>query len=166
MHDEDQKQKDSFDRQNELLEVPVTYQERKTMKTFVYFVIVTCVVFSVGCQPQAKPPLTQAERAAIEKAVLQKHSEMISDIEQLDIDKFYSSILDNGKGTIIRNGQVLTRTEALNSSKKSFAGLQKLEYEFDEKYVKVISPETAIVIVMAGLLQQQKRGSHSPQSLP
>lgn len=116
------------------------------MKTFVYFAIVTCVVFFMGCQPQAKPPLTQAERAAIEKTILEKYVEVINSVKQLDVEKFYSFILDSGQGSIIRNCQLMTRTESLNSSRQNFARLQKLEYEFDEQYVKVISRKTAILI--------------------
>jgi ketosteroid isomerase-like protein len=56
----------------------------------------------------------------------------------------YSLVADGGKGTIIQNSQLQTRQEALDASKSAFNGLKKIEYKFDQQYVKVISPDTAI----------------------
>jgi hypothetical protein len=49
-------------------------------------------------------------------------------------------------GTIIQNGKVLTRQEVLDSMRRGFEPITTLKYEFNQKIVKVLSPQTAIFI--------------------
>ena len=116
------------------------------MKKALILIAIVGVIFVVGMKKPEKSALSQEQTAAIQKAVLKNHQEIIKAIEKLDVDKFYESIIDSGKGTIVRDGDIMTRQESLDTTKKGFEGVTKLKYEFRQKMVKVLAPETAIFI--------------------
>ena len=119
--------------------------EEKNIEKIVCLIFITVVVFFVGCQKKTKPLLTQAERLNIEKAVLQKHAEFVHFAEQRDVDQMFSIIPDNNRASIIQDGRLLTRQEALNTVGNGFKGIQKLKYEFDQQHVTVLSCDTAFL---------------------
>ncbi len=116
------------------------------MKKVLMIIAAVSMILLVGMAKPAKHELNEEQTAAIQKAVLKSHQEMINAMENLDVDKFFESIIDSGKGTIVQDGNVMTRKESLDSVKKGFEGVTKLKYEFFHKTVKVLSPETAILI--------------------
>jgi hypothetical protein len=106
--------------------------------------IISCAVllFTGGEQPQ--PRVTQEQRSAIEQAVIAKNAEVTSCAEQLDAEKLYDMIIEGGTGTIIQNGRVLTRQEALDSTKIAYEGISSQKIEFTQQNVNVLSPEIAV----------------------
>jgi hypothetical protein len=114
------------------------------MKKKLWLIPVICAVLLLGAKDSTSPAMTDDQCAAIEKAVLEKHAQFLQYAQQLDVDKMYDLILENGKGTIIQNSQLLTRQEALDTTKNAFSRLKKVEYKFDQQIVKVLSPEIAI----------------------
>ena len=114
------------------------------MKRVICIISIIGVVFMVGMKKPPKPALTEEQTAAIQKAVLKNHKEMIKAIEKLDVDKFFESIIDSGMGTIIQDGRIMSYKESLDSTKKRFEGITKLKYEFSQENTKVLSPEIAI----------------------
>jgi uncharacterized protein (TIGR02246 family) len=114
------------------------------MKKALWLIPAICAAVLLGAKDSTTPTMTDAQCDAIEKAVLEKHTQFMQFAQQLEADKMYSLIADGGKGTIIQNSQLQTRREALDASKAAFNGLKKIEYKFDQQYVKVISPDTAI----------------------
>ncbi len=90
-------------------------------------------------------PLVQQQ--AIEKAVLKTHIEMTHADNNLDVEKFFSYILNFDKGLIIQDGRLFkTRQEAYEAVKKGFEGISQLKRTYEQTYVTVISPETALLI--------------------
>jgi uncharacterized protein (TIGR02246 family) len=89
-------------------------------------------------------PLEQQQ--AIEKAVLKTHIEMTQADSNLDVDKFFSYILDFDKGLIIQDGRLFkTRQEAYEAVKEGFEGISQLKRTYEQTYVTVISPEVALL---------------------
>jgi len=116
------------------------------MKKVLIIIVTIGIIFLVGMARPAKSGLGEEQIVAIQKAVLKSHKEMIKSIEKLEVDKFFESILDSGKGAIVQDGNVMTRKESLDSTKKRFEGVTNLKYEFIQETVKVLSVETAIFI--------------------
>ena len=114
------------------------------MKKILWLLPVICTVLLLGAKDSATQVLTEARRDEIKKAVLERHNQFLHYAQQLDADKMYDLILENGEGTIIQNSQLLTRQEALDAAKNAFAHLKKVEYKFDQQYIKVVSPQIAI----------------------
>lgn len=114
------------------------------MKKGLILTAIIGIILLVGMKQPEKPALTEEQIKGIQEAVLKKHSEIIKDAESLDADKFYESILDAGKATIIQDGIIMSREESLEMTKMGFEGLKKLKYEFSKEMVKVLSPDTAI----------------------
>jgi hypothetical protein len=114
------------------------------MKKVLWLIPAICVAVLLGAKDSTTPTMTDTQCAAIEKAVLEQHAQFLKYAQQLEVDKMYSLVLDGGQGTIIQNSQLQTRQEALDASKSAFNGIKKIEYKFDQQYVKVISPDTAI----------------------
>jgi hypothetical protein len=74
-------------------------------------------------------------------------AEIQSAAEVLDPDKVFSFVLENNEGAVAQNGKLfLTRKEGLESTRRRFERLQKVEYQFDEQHVTLLSPTVALVI--------------------
>lgn len=86
-----------------------------------------------------------SDQTEVEKAILARLTEIQDAAQALDPDKVFSYVMENDKGSLIQNGKLfLTRQEALESNKQGFAGLQKVEYQFDQQYVTLLSPMVAL----------------------
>ena len=86
------------------------------------------------------------DRAAIEKAVLAVHAKMAKAEQNLDVDAFFETISDFDKGLVIQDGVLFkTRQEALAAVRTGFQGVSKVDRTYDQTYVTVISPETALL---------------------
>jgi uncharacterized protein (TIGR02246 family) len=86
------------------------------------------------------------QQQAIEKAILKTYEQMNQAEINLDADKFFSYILDFDKGLIIQDGRLFkTRQEAYETVKQGFEGISQLKRTYEQTYVTVISPETALL---------------------
>jgi hypothetical protein len=83
--------------------------------------------------------------AAAEKAVLKTHSKIIKAAEKLDAETMFSYILDDDKGAIAQDGQLMTRTEALNQIKQTFTQVTGVKYNFQQRNIKMLSPMIALL---------------------
>jgi len=82
-----------------------------------------------------------------EKAVLARLSEIQDAAQTLDPDKVFSFVLENNHGSLVQNGKLfLTREEALESIRRGFQGLEKVDYRFDQQYVTLLSPTVALAV--------------------
>ena len=105
------------------------------------FALVTVTVITI-LQGQSN---SSADQTEVEKAILARLDEIQNAAQALDPDKVFSYVMENDKGALIQNGKLfLTRQEALESNKQGFAGLQKVEYQFDQQYVTLLSPTIAL----------------------
>jgi hypothetical protein len=81
----------------------------------------------------------------IQKAVLARLAEIQNAAQALDPDKVFSFVLENDTGALAQNGKLfLTRKEALESTKRGFQGLQKVDYRFEQQHVTLLSPTVAL----------------------
>ena len=95
----------------------------------------------------AQAAMSPAERSAIERAVLEVNDRTTAAAESLDADRLYSYMLDTDKGSVVQGGAIVpTRAQALEQTKRSFAGLRKVEYRWKHRYVTVLSPEVALLV--------------------
>ncbi|MHC4623285.1 MAG: nuclear transport factor 2 family protein [Planctomycetota bacterium] len=119
--------------------------EEKNIGKIVCLIFTMVVVFFAGCQKKAKPLLTETERLNIEKAVLQKHADFIGFAEQRDVNKMFSIIPNDNRASIIQDGRLLTRQEALETVGNGFKRTKELKYEFDQQHVTVLSHDIAFL---------------------
>jgi hypothetical protein len=90
--------------------------------------------------------LADSTRQAVEKAVLEAHSNMTAAAQDPDAEKMFAFILDAGPGTIIQNGVYIdSKREALEAVKKGMQGVTKVERTFDRKRVTVLSACAALL---------------------
>ena len=91
--------------------------------------------------------LTPSARTAIEKAVLEVNAQMTRAAEDRDIDRLFSFMLANDRGSIIQSGNLfVTREEALATVKRNFQGVAAIKYRWTRQLVTVISPTTALLV--------------------
>ncbi len=111
------------------------------------FVSVVLAVQSEGLlseNDKSAVPLEQQQ--AIEKAILEVHAKMKEADNSLNVEKFFEHILDSDKALIIQDGTLFkTRQDAFNAVKAGFQRLSKIERTYDQTYVTIISPETALL---------------------
>ena len=101
----------------------------------------TALVFA-----QPKPATTDSAEQAIRNAVLETNAKMAKAADHLDIEGFFSFILDTDKGSIVHNGTVFkSRQEAKEAVKQGFMGVEKMQRQFVNPQVTVISPEAALL---------------------
>jgi uncharacterized protein (TIGR02246 family) len=86
------------------------------------------------------------EPAAVEEAVLAVNAEMSQAGEALDPERLFAFILDNDKGAVIQNGEVMaTRQAALDRVKADMRGLTAIRYRWRSRHVTVLSPDVAVL---------------------
>jgi len=107
-------------------------------------------VFAITSAAFADPQesgLTASGRAAIEKAVLEVNAQMTRAAEDRDIDRLFSFMLANDRGSIIQSGRlVTTREEAFATVKRNFQGVAAIKYRWNRQLVTVISLTTALLV--------------------
>jgi ketosteroid isomerase-like protein len=102
------------------------------------------VIIAVATVSQGQPG-KNATSSDSQKAVLARLVEIQNAAQALDPDKVFSFVLENDAGALAQNGKLfLTRKEALDSTKQGFQGLQKVDYQFDQQHVTLLSPTVAL----------------------
>jgi hypothetical protein len=88
----------------------------------------------------------ESDAAAVEKAVLKAHHEMVAAADALDAEGFFAFILDTAAGPVIQDGRLLpTRAEALEVVERSFAGVASVERVYESEDVTPISEKAALL---------------------
>jgi uncharacterized protein (TIGR02246 family) len=122
------------------------YRKVRRMNAIVRVLIILVCVSVVWAIQNDRSSMPPDQQQAIEKAVLKSHNQMSQADSNLDVDKFFSYILDFDKGFIIQDGRLFrTRQEAYEAVKKGFEGISQLKRTYEQTYVTVISPETALL---------------------
>src|SRR6185369_4037893 len=82
-----------------------------------------------------------------EKAVLARLGDIQIAAQALDAEKVFAFFLENDRGALVQNGRLYTtRTEALDSTRRGFERLQKVDYTFDQQKVLLLSPTVALAV--------------------
>lgn len=120
------------------------------MKNTIFFLLIAAgVALLLGADKPAccssEKPQCPKQCDAIGKAILQIHDKIIAAAEKRDADEMFSYISENDEGAIIQDGQLLTRQQALETTKKGFAGMTNVHYNFRQRNVKILSPTIAIL---------------------
>src|SRR5689334_25318176 len=108
--------------------------------------LILVVALFVGALSAGSPEgeLTVSARTAIEKAVLEVNAQMTRAAEDRDIDRLFSFMLANDRGSIIQSGNLFeTRENALAAVKRNFQGVVAIRYRWKRQLVTVISPTLA-----------------------
>src|SRR5260370_8642464 len=122
-------------------------EKEKFMKALVVCATLCSAMFA-GSQESG---LTASGRAAIEKAVLEVNAQMTRAAEERDIDRLFSFMLVNDRGSIIQGGNLFpTREEALATVKRNFARVAAIKYRWKRQLVTAISPSTVLLARDAG----------------
>ena len=115
-----------------------------TVTRLIIILIFVSAVLAAQSNTGNMPPLEQQK--AIEKAILENFEQMNQAEINLDSDKFFSYILDFDKGLIIQDGLLFkSRQEAYEAVKQGFEGIAQLKRNYEQTYVTVISPQTALL---------------------
>jgi ketosteroid isomerase-like protein len=105
------------------------------------FLVIAVVAISFGQSSK------QSSSTDVQKAVLARLAEIQSAAQALDSDKVFSFVMENDEGALAQNGNLLlTRKEALESTRRGFQGLQKVSYRFDSQHVTLLSPTIALAV--------------------
>ena len=115
---------------------------RFTIKHFVLAVLAVTAIGSLSWGQAPKPSASSAE-----KQILNRLAQIQQAAEALDAEKVFSFVLENDQGALVQNGRLLlTRSEALASTKRGFDGLQKVSYKIDQQHISLLSPTIALAI--------------------
>ncbi len=108
-------------------------------RSFIIVTIILAVVLILqAANDQASDP------AAIEKAVVEAYHRI--NASGMDMDRFFADILDFDNGMIIQNGLLFkTRQEAYDAVKKGFEGVTKVQRNYDQTYVRILSAKHALL---------------------
>ena len=56
-------------------------------------------------------------------------------------------IVENDRGALVQEGRILlTRQYMLDSTRKGLQGLERIDYDFEQEYVTVLSPTLALLV--------------------
>ncbi len=112
--------------------------------TFKAVLVLACVSVILAVEND-KNAIPLEQQQAIEKAILKVHEDMKKAAENQDVEAIYDFVLDMDRGVIIEYGELRrTRQEALDSTRQGLQGISNLSYTYNQKYITVISPTTAL----------------------
>jgi len=111
-------------------------------------VLIICAAFcAAGFGSPQESGLTASAVEKIEKAVLDVNAQMTRAAEDRDIDRLFSFMLPNERGSIIQSGKLFpAREEAHATVKRNFQGVADVRYHWKRRLVTVISPTTALLV--------------------
>ena len=67
--------------------------------------------------------------------------------EKLDVDAVFAHVTDNNQGALVQNGRVLlTRDDALESTRDGFRGVRKIRYSIGQEHVTMLGGDLALVV--------------------
>jgi hypothetical protein len=116
------------------------------MRAFILGAVLCAFTAAAFAEPQ-ESALSASGRAAVEKAILEVNAQMTRAAEDRDIDRLFSFMLANDRGSIIQSGNLFqTREEALATVKRNFLGVAAIKYRWKRQLVTVISPTTALLV--------------------
>ena len=96
---------------------------------------------------QAAASMSAAEREAVESVILEVSAQMTRAGQARDVEGLFEFMLNTDKGSVIQNGMVLlTRSEALEQTKKNMNRISSIEYKWKQQHVTVLSPTVALLI--------------------
>jgi SnoaL-like domain len=111
------------------------------------FLALCAAYCAAGLASPQESGLTASARDAIEKAVLEVNAQMTRAAEDRDIDRLFSFMLPNERGSIIQSGKLFpARDEAHATVKRNFQGVADIRYRWKRQLVTVISPTTALLV--------------------
>ena len=115
------------------------------MKKMMCLIALAGAVLVMGCQqlPCCEKDTVQCEAA--EKAVLETHEALIAAAENRDSKTMFSYILENDKGAIVQDGQLMSRQEALEQIQRGFGRVTEIDYDFKQRNIKMLSPTIALM---------------------
>ncbi len=113
------------------------------MIRLISLLILLCSVLLAACQ-QAPQTLTDADRADIERAIMDRVDELINAIEEVDIDRI---MLWNEEDVAMGNNGSLykSRDEILAVFRPGFEGLSEQKINLSHSKVTVLAPDVAIM---------------------
>ena len=83
----------------------------------------------------------------VEKAVELRLTEIQAAAQALDPEKVFSSVLENDKGALVEDGKLhRTRDDALQSTQRGFRRLKKIDYQFDQQHITLLSRSVALAV--------------------
>jgi hypothetical protein len=110
-------------------------------------VIASLVLLLMWPEQHTASPVPASEREAIEKSVLEISDGMTKAGEARDIDRLFTFMLENDKGSIVQNGRIfLTRSEALQVTKQNTSFVSFIRYTWKQRHVTVVSPTVALLV--------------------
>lgn len=85
--------------------------------------------------------------ATIEQAILATNAEMIAAANRLDVDAFFSFIVDTDKGMIVQNGVIFpTRRDAYEAVKRGLQGVASIDRRLENPQITLIDEGTALLV--------------------
>ena len=108
-------------------------------------ILVLACISVVWAVQNDKSDISKEQQAAIEKAILKVHLEMMKAGENRNAEALFSHVLEMNKGVIIQDGVIsMTRQQALDTTRQALQGLKDVSYKYNQKHITVISPTIAL----------------------
>lgn len=118
------------------------------MKKVICVVALACVVLVLGAKEQScsSGDVCKCENTKkAETAILNVHDAMIAAAQKRDVETMFDYILDNDKGTIAQNGQLLSRQEAMEQIGQGMLGATEIKYDIKQRNIKMLSPKIGLM---------------------
>lgn len=106
-----------------------------------------CWLLIIGGTTALAQTNTSMAAVTAQAAVLARLNEIQNAAQSLDVEKVFSYVLENDSGAVAQNGRLfLARQEALESTRRGFEALQKVEYKFDQQHITLLAPTVALAV--------------------
>jgi uncharacterized protein (TIGR02246 family) len=96
---------------------------------------------------------------AIKADVIAAYRASATAAEALDVDTLVGALAENEEGALVINGRlILTRQEAVATTRANFRGLRKIKYDLGPQHVTLLAPDTALLVATGTVTGEAESG--------
>jgi uncharacterized protein (TIGR02246 family) len=97
--------------------------------------------------------------ASIKAEVIATYNAAITAAESLNVDALAAFLTDNDEGSLVINGRIqLTRSDAVEATRKNFRTLKAVKYDVGTRHVTVLGPDVALLVTNGSVTVQGEEG--------
>lgn len=109
--------------------------------------LITEAPIKPGEQPAQIPETPADSITAAEIAVLAAHDATIAATQSLAPERLSARLAPTDRGAMIADGRiVLTQDEVIETTRRDFAALRSVRYDFSHRHITVLSTTTALIV--------------------
>lgn len=131
------------------------------MKSHCYLAVLVAVagLMVFGCEEFSKPKMDAAQKATVEKAIIQATDQYLEVARRRDVTGFMSFFADTAEMTVSENGMIYSSRKAFEEFAVGFfKEMVEMDASYEERHIIPLSTDAALVTGVLRYAAKQRSG--------